>query len=213
MLMQLTTGEENFPTGSSKCHAFFVPTRTRMGKEMHIAQMAKGVNPDVPVSATNVRWFNAMPGYPEGLGRWCQSNYDVPEGVVLKVFGTKTQKFQNQRLSPVRGAIYIQLRSGAAFQRLAFQTMQDPKGSLREAMIEGRFDILTPQEIGQLGISMDMTTMELLNQTKVDRLFHVSVLDKATQSKTLVKSKQVVNSDGKTVTVAKTSQRRAVNLT
>lgn len=213
MLMQITTGEENFPTGTSKCHAFFVPTRARMGKEMHIGQMAKGVNPDVPMPSTNVRWFNAMPGYPEGLGRWCQANYDVPEGVVLKIFGTKRQKVQNQNLPTISATIYLQMRSGAAFQRLAFQTLGDAKGSLREAMIEGRFDILTPREVGALGISMDMNTMALMADSKVNRLFHQTVLDRATEAKTTVKQTQVKNSDGVVVNVPKVTKKRAVNLT
>lgn len=213
MLMQITTGEENFPTGGSKCHVFFVPTRQRMGREAHIGQMARGFNPDVPVAQTNQRWFAAMTGYPETLGRWCTANYDVPEGVVLKVFGSKRQMVGRQALPVRTGVVYLQLRSGAAFQRIAFQTLQDSKGALREAMIEGRFDILTPRELGQMGVSMSTQVLSQMSEDAVNRLFNITVLSGATEAKVQVRQSQIKNADGEVVAVQRAVRRRAVDLT
>lgn len=212
MLISAVCGSENFPNGSCKYHLFFVPTRQRMGKEAHISQLAKGLNPDVPVSQTQVRKFAAMTGYPETLGYWIQSMYDVPEGVVLKVFGTKRETVQRQQLPARTAAIYIQLRSSAPLQRISGATLRDPKGQLQSATFEGRFDILTLREMAALGIGVNTMTMNQIAPGAVQRLFEITTLDRALQERTVVKQTIIRNAEGETVSVAKATTRRAVKL-
>lgn len=212
MLIQTITGSQNFPEGSTKLHVFFVPTRQRMGQEIHIGQLARGANPDVPASASNVQRFAAWSGASATLGEWTRANYDIPEGVVLKVYGSKRQSLQGQNMGEARAAVYLQMRSGAALNRIAFSMLQNPKSPIASATIEGRFDILNMQQLAQLGVGLNVTTLALLNERQVERLFSFSVLDRPTEARREVKTTTVKNSEGQSVVIQKATAKRAVKL-
>jgi hypothetical protein len=212
MLISAITGSQNFPTGSTKLHIFFVPTRLHMGQEIHIGQLARRMNPDVPASASGTVRFSAYSGGPTTLGEWTQANYEIPEGVVLKVFGMKKATMQGQSLGSYTANVFIQLRSGAALNRLSFNLLTHDRSPISAANIEGRFDILSPAEMAQLGIGMSPQLFQTLEQAKFERLFRVSVLDRPTVSRPNVKATTMKNADGQSVTVQKASSKRAVRL-
>jgi len=208
MLISATTGQENFPEATSKFHVFFVPTRERMGKEVPLGMMAKGANPDVPVTISGAQYIPAMTNYPETLGKWTNARYDVPEGVVLKIFAHR-----KGRMVPTdTAAIYIQLRSGAALRRLSCDTLRHAKGARDAVHYEGRFDVLTLQQMAQLGISLNPQMMGLLDPRKQAAMFRETVLDRETAGRVSVRTRQVKNSEGKTVAVSRPTTARAVRL-
>ncbi|QIG76106.1 hypothetical protein EVC24_085 [Rhizobium phage RHph_I4] len=212
MLIQAITGDQNFPNGSSKLHLFFVPTRQRMGQECHIGQLAKGANPDVPCTASNVRRFSAMNGAPETIGRWTQANYDVPEGVVLKLFGSRRNSIQGQSLQNHTAVIYLQVRSNAALTSINFSLLTHDRSPITRAELQGRFDILTGAELAQLGVGLHPQTLMSMADHKVQRLFTLSTLERQLQAKQSVRTTTIQNSEGETVAIQKAVTRRAVKL-
>ncbi|AHC30468.1 hypothetical protein CC53_gp051 [Rhizobium phage vB_RleS_L338C] len=212
MLISAITGDQNFPNGSAKLHLFFVPTRQRMGQEVHIGQLARGVNPDVPCSATNIRRFNAMNGAPETLGKWTQANYDVPEGVVLKLFGTRRTSIQGQNIGSASAVIYVQARSNAALTSIDFSLIPNDRSPITRAELQGRFDILTGAELAQLGVSMNQQTLMSMSERNVSRVFALRTLERQLQAKQTVRTTTVNNSDGEAVVIQKQVARRAVKL-
>lgn len=212
MLIQATTGAQNFPTGSTKLHVFFVPTRLRMGQELHIGQMAKGMNPDVPVTSANVQRFPAMNGAPETLGTWTQAQYNIPEGVVLKVFGSKRISTQGQALPTRTACIYVQVRSGAPLTSIGFNLIEHDRSPVSRAEMQGRFDILTMAELAQLGVTMRADIMGQISDVAVNRIFNLSILERQTQARHEVKTSTLKNSEGETVAIQRSVVRRAVKL-
>lgn len=212
MLIQATTGDQNFATGSTKLHLFFVPTRRHMGQELHIGRLAQGANPEVPCTSSNKRVFPAMNGAPNTLGLWTQANYEVPEGVVLKVFGSKRTSIQGQRLNNHTATIYIQVRSGAALSSIGFQLLPHDRSPITRAELQGRFDILTVAELAQLGVGLNPQVLASMSNAAVGRIFSLSTLERQTQARQVEKTTTIRNSDGETVAIKRAVTRRAVKL-
>lgn len=212
MLLQAHTGSQNFPDGSSKLHLFFVPTRRHAGQEQHIGFLAKGANPDVRVTATNIMRMPAQNGAPTTLGEWTSANYDVPEGVVLKLFGMKRVLHRGQHINTIMASMFICMRSGAALNSIDFALVDNPRSPIQRATIQGRFDILDIRQAAQLGISISPQTMNQLAPNTVARLFTVRELERQIVAKQEAQVRTIRNSEGQSVAVSKAVVRRAVKL-
>lgn len=212
MLLSAFTGDQNFPTGSSKLHLFFVPTRNHMGQELHVGIMAKGANPNVPITSSNVRRFAAMNGAPETLGRWTQANYEIPDGVVLKLFASKRASMQGQRLTQHMAVIYVQARSQGAMNSIGFNLIPHERSPINRAEMQGRFDILSVRELAQMGVSLNPSTLVQMDDAHVNRLFSITTLERQLQSRPAVRTTTMRNSEGETIAIQKTVTKRAVKL-
>lgn len=212
MLLQAHTGSQNLPEGMTKLHLFFVPTRRHAGQEAHISALTRGINPEVRVTATNKVSMPAVSGAPLTLGEWHSANYEVPEGVVFKVFGTKRQNYRGQQLTTHTASMYIQMRPTAALNSIDFSILEHARSPIQRATIQGRFDILEIPQAAQLGISLQPQFLGQLRPDKVARLFTIRELERQIEAQVTQRTVTVRNSDGDAVVLQKTVARRAVKL-
>lgn len=211
MMLNITTGNCNYPTGSSKVHVFVVPTRQFPGKEANIGMLFKEVQPAFSaIRRINSTIVPAAPALaPTDAGKWTQSTYDVPEGLVLKVFGmTTSQGMQMRRM----GNVLIRMRTGGALNRLAAVLAQHPKATLTRATIEGRFDILSLEQAEGLGVRVPPQYRMHFEDVHWRRMFNLEQVEAQIEAPPRVEVRRIENSEGQTVAVAVASRNRMLDI-
>jgi hypothetical protein len=204
LLLQTVMGNEIFPSTSAKVYAFSVPTRQFPGKELNLALAAKAGIGITKVGTSES--FPPAPGWKEELGRWTRTNFDLPEGSLVKIFLNKTVPFGQMR---VNGNILIRMRSAAAYTRIGVILTGFTNATISRANFEGKFDILTPAEATALGASIPLHFWPSFDESIQRRAFEVTVLERETAPVATEQVKQVINSEGEHVAV-KTVQRRRI---
>lgn len=98
--------------------------------------------------ANNGPRFNAVTGYrPEIGGDWYCNTHDLAEGTVLMVRASRKTMSASQGYHQ-----FIRVTDNAPHFRLCVPTARRPTSVIDNAMIEGRFEFLTPDEIQTLNI-------------------------------------------------------------
>ncbi len=214
MLINVTTGKENFNSTSAKCNVFFVPSALfRAEKEVMLWQMAKGEG-GAPhrVVQQNRRTHQAAPGYPREFGLLTQCDFDVPEGMVLKVWATrKNQELRAGRY--VTAAAFMVVRETAPLIELRVLTNNDPRANTAVRVgIIGKLDLLTVDEARGLGVVPYYVGQH--TEDNQGLLFRTSVIQAGTPAPVVpvVDVVQVTNARGERVDVVEHRPRRALDL-
>lgn len=218
-IASLQFGNENFPTGVCKYHPFFIPTRAFAGQEMHLMEYARSPHAaeNAPMRVLNQQRVPALSGFREETGFWSTASVDLPEGMVLKLFGMKQPKGNGRFYPKTMAYLYVQIRANAALRRVVASTLGSSGLSLQPARsflnyIEGRFDILSVRDLAGLGVSVLPNTMRMMSAQNVQALFTDQVLQPELQGRTVVRQTSVVNSSGSRVAVQKVKTTRRVRL-
>lgn len=209
MLLQATTGKENFQAGSAQVHVFFLPSNRFPGKEVHITQLAKGSNPSCPVSTVGPKnYVPACTGARPEMGGWFTTAYEVPEGAIFKVFAIrKNPQFRRQ------GNMIIQARSSAAFRRIRVSLSGNVHAPFSHVTIEGRFDILDLADAESQGVNINpMYRRFFLEGQARAQMFALEEMDTETAPREVIQERQVEATDGEAVVVATRERRRALQL-
>lgn len=211
MLIETLTGHENFPGMSSKAHLFAVPSRAFPGTglgEQHLFACAKS-------GAFGIRTqrqggsIAAAEGASNSLGFFMQTSFEVPEGIILKVFAQrKTQAMPR----PSTASVYIRLRQDAALHRIEIPLTAYHKATLRNAYVEGRFDILRVAEAEELGVKTNPLALKFFNPPLVRSLMVDNVLSPELRAPVLVRTTTVINSAGQEVKVADSKRKRLIDI-
>lgn len=210
MLLQATTGNENFPNGSAKLMLFGVPTRDHpIGKETFIDQLARTPGAKLPVRLQGQTKRDAAPGYRREMGEWKIKTYDIPAGAILKLFGQRTGSWTSMK---VNASIYIRLRETAPLQRVSAILTGWENAALAEAPVEGRFDILTQQDLADEGININPWQARFLEPHLVRQMFRVTQLDQELAPKPTFETKEVETTEGETRKVRLRKRKRAIDL-
>ena len=219
MLLQTTSGRETFRTGSSQFQVLVMPTRTlSLPSPQHIGIVARAANQSVPITSTQYMRHSAASGSMVDMGTWHQSTYELPPGIVLKLYGDKTVMGSSHgqvggRAVRSVGSLLIQTRAEAALRRITFRVVGDPQCTFRDVKVEGRFDLLSLKEALQLGVAgIDMhNTREFTDTATLARLFSMTTLDAEIAGKRTVQTTKVKTDDGE-VEVQTAGRRRALDL-
>lgn len=214
MLVDVSYGKENFPQASSQLWLFYVPLvgpgETRRN-EVHLWAAAK--EPATGVRKVSRGGADAVPASLIGdrqLGTWSDNRFDLPEGTVLKLFATKKTSWSSLKQSAI---IYIRVRNGAALRRFHFDTTRTQRLSSRETIeaINGRFDVLTPGEVANMGGPLMPSHLQpAATRAMVDALFREEIIAPETQQVPLQVRTIMHNSEGEQVTVATARRRRVL---
>jgi len=151
----------------------------------------------------------AAPGMREELGKWTNGNYQVAEGQVLKAFGWKKPKGVSQA---TQGHIYLQARENAALRRIMFNTMAWNRGQFSTVFVEGRFDILTTDQLRALAVNFMANATHLIEDPSHLRVFRIHEVSPEIVPVVEVVTHNVVNSAGEQVAVAAPRRRRGMQL-
>lgn len=207
MLVQATTGFENFQNGGAKAHLFVVPTQRFPGKELHIGIAARsgGVVRQIGFPQT----IPAAPGMRPEMGQWTQGNYEVPEGMVLKAFAHRSGGFGTMR---VQASMFLRMREQAAYRRIGTILTGNPKASYTRVWIEGRFDILTLAQAREHGINVPTHFSHSFDTTMTSRAFDIIEVESEVAAAPQQQVAMVVNAQGEEVQVRTVRRNRALEL-
>jgi hypothetical protein len=208
MLIQCTTGFENFSTSSAKAHVFVVPTARMLGKEMHIAVACKGVYPGLRKVGLETKQ-PAAPGLRRELGEWTTASYEVPEGMLLKVFGTRSGGWGSQR---VMSNQFIRVRADAAMRRINVILTGNERAALARASIEGRFDLVTLSEALLMGVAVPPSFRPGFDEAMQRRAFEYHEVEPELRSVAVAQTRVVTNAAGEEREVSTNIRHRALDL-
>lgn len=208
MILTATTGTEAFALGASKFHTFFVPTLAFPGKEIHIG--VAGRDQHCPVGLVGYpQVLPAAPGYRDELGKWTTGNYELPEGMVLKVFGYKKMAANSH---PTSASQLIRMREGGPLQRIKMPTVGWVNAQYQTVEVTGRFDLLTVEEAAVLGVRVPPQYLPGFHPTSTERVFRYEEVEAERATKVQTETKNVVNTQGEEVAVRTQQRRRNMDL-
>ncbi len=209
MLISSTTGNENWEHASAKCQLFFTPTTDFPGKEVPMWRMSKGDNPSVPVEQMANTRTAAAPGLIDAFGFWNTAAYDIPEGVLLKLFAQR----KNTSIGAgghLLGSMFLRAREDAPLIRVSVGLIGDSRAAFTAVHTEGRFDVILLAGAENMGAVVS----SFRNQHDPDvraAMFTVSELAGGS-SAPVHESVEIENSDGQRVIVREIRPRRAIDL-
>lgn len=208
MLIATCTGSENFETGSAKSHLFLVPDRPG-DKEVHIGVAAKNGKGNVRTIGAGGRVGASRTIRQEIAGTWSNTNYDVPEGRVLKLFGTRSGGWGSVR---VQANLLLRLRATAPLYRVGAILTGHPSATYNRAVTEGRFDILGLDEALALGVPIPTTFRHSFEDVMTRRMFEIVQVERESAAAPQVVTTVVENSQGEQVAVTVRRRGRALDL-
>lgn len=209
-IISCTVGRENFADRSAVVSLQFTPSRAYPGRAQGLDMMARG---DAAVAAR----MGALTTIPAGqgmradiVGQWSTGSYDVREGAVLRLGLARREAAGSVQLS---AAMLLRMRADAALVRVAVILTGHPRATMTRAIVEGRFDILSPQEAAaQLGVVTPPAYLPQFAPSLRSRAFEVVELERQRAAPAVQHRETVTNSDGQEVQVTTTRRRRALDL-
>lgn len=202
-------GTENFPGGNaSKVWLFFAPSRAypHAAGEAPLFAAAKARTVGINQLRTGGR-IAACEGGSDALGWFSQSAYTVPDGLILKLFAMRKQAGQ-QRV----GCQFLRSRADAPLVRLKVALTGYHRATLREAWVEGRFDLLSLDEAKAAGVKVlpmferqfdPRIALAMIERTELSPELRAAVREE---------TKQIVNADGKAVAIPKARRQRMIDV-
>jgi hypothetical protein len=207
MQFRIITGSDNLQSGSTKFHVFHAPSHQRPGAEKFLSQLAKDKNPEVPVSTGRMRKVSAVAGFPDEMGVWWEAMFELPDGLVMKVWAAKSTGGRMEYANT-----WIKVRSGAPLRRCAVSTTQHSGAAYNEVLVEGRFDYLSFTDLKIQGVAADQRDVMNGMPDKVRAMFRDTILEHEIEKRSVLKSKIIVDTDGNQQKMHKIAARRAVKL-
>lgn len=207
MLISTTCGFENFETGSAKSYVFVVPTTEFKLKEAHIGIVAKSGGP--VRLAGSPEHYPAAPGMRDETGRWTRANYEVPEGLVLKVFMQRNGHFGSMR---VMASQLLRMRNNAAYRKVGTILTGNPHAQFSRVWIEGRFDLLSVADAEQYGVLIPPHFRTGFQPVMQRRGFEYVVTDPELAPVPVKLTVAVHNSAGERVEIPTVRRNRALDL-
>lgn len=212
MLLRTVTGNESFREGSAKYHVL-VPSQNTLtlSKEMFITEAAK-------MSATRIAKLNTNKlnaGPVQDMGVIWDNQWDVPDGLIIKVFGQRQAAGGRSIASGGlrrSASMYLQMRRGASLQRILFTRVGAAIANQGEMLIEGEFDRIDWRSAVEQGVNMDPRFMGQFDERRYEGLFSVNVIREAVTTRSVARTERVRNDSGETVEVKTVANERAVDL-
>lgn len=206
------SGSETFKGAAAKAHAFWSPTPEDTRNYPSLKQevfLNMGTKHSPEISRISQQTDLAYNGLRKELGKWITATYDVPSGLILKVFGQFKGGWNNLQS---RACIYLQMRETGPHQKVRIPLTQLERSRFQFAEYEGRFDILPLTDVEQLGVVVKPQFRRLCEQDAVNRVFIVEVLNEEMEPRKRKVVERIRNADGKTVTVVRTKRTRALEI-
>lgn len=209
MLITATTGNENFPNCGCKVHLFAVPSVSARGhgKEVHIAFAAKdglyGIN-----RSGSMRVSPAAPQHIDEYGKWYRATFEVPDGVVLKMFVSRKLAEQVAGRHQTQ-AVYLRAREGAPLIRVTCRTTGSDIGAHNTVHTEGRFDILDADQIVRAGVNLQPAFRRTLEDSG---LITIEQIAPGTETAPVVTEEVIASPDGDDVVIRRSRRGRALDL-
>jgi len=209
-LLETMVGDANFSSGSSRVGVFVTPSADFTGftKEQPLFAAARNGIVTRQNFIGKVSAWAQDSARPE-LGTWMQCVYNVPEGMVLKIFAHMSQGHGRPMYN---GAQFIRIRRTAAYRELRVALHAPMHARYQHAVIKGRFDLLTMEEAKGEGVDIDPRYTGQFRESMTAPLFSVVELEQEIASAVVVRKRAVKRRRGERVIVKKVRKARAFDL-
>lgn len=152
-LIKFTTGNFNLRNESGKFYAYHCVKKNGEfdGTERIISKAASASNGAVTKASTGF-FFSAVDGKRSDIvGFGTEQSYNIEDGEIVKLF-VHTRNSYGARHK--QGWVFIRARSTAAHRRLSIRLTTFPGVNMSHGIVEGRFDILTLDQVKAEGIAI-----------------------------------------------------------
>lgn len=151
-LLRTISGSITLRNESGKVCLFHCPHAGGKGnKEVFLDKASKeGPATQVIRKVTNGRVFSSISGKrPEMVGFASEQTFDITDGEVVKVFIDTRNNYGSRHKT---GCVYVRMRSAAAHRIMEFRITDHASADFNTGVLEGTFDVLTLDELDQLGV-------------------------------------------------------------
>ena len=208
-MLNTLTGQETWRSGTWKFHVFVMHSPLSDGptKEESLAAAIKGTNTGI----TRVRRNGSSPSQSnrkKELGYWTNNTYALPEGTILKIYGYRSAPVRGHRAFTVNQL--VRMRADASYQKLSMTLSNNPEALHTEALVSGRFDIITADEAEGYGLRMHPRKRAMFDRA-VDSTLQVTVIEEGLPVSDVIEAKTVITEDGSEERVVTRRRRRALD--
>lgn len=235
-MMLITTGSESFKHGTTKLYVFTMPSPrfpSPGDTQFHVGQVPRLITNSVltrraegtnfEASTFRVLSSDSFPAASGNVdqGRWTRTTFDLPEGLVLKVWARITREATpsafraSPNVSALTRAVLIQVRETAPLYRMVCNRVQDARATNVPAVIEGRFDILEMTEAARMGVKfsdMDFNASATFLHHSRGMVMTITKLADEISARVETQTKIVKNDEGKQVHIPVARKRRMLDL-
>lgn len=210
-LIETMYGQELFDTANCKVSVFAVPCKifNTFQNEMHLESACK--KNEIPLNKNSHQGrFSAWAEEARSdLGAWNKATYDVADGMIFKIFVHKHMGLGERTYNVCQ---FIRARKEAAFRELKIRLSNHPKARFQNAVIKGRFDLLSLEEAVKQGVKVNAAFKHTFNPSDVERIIEVTVLEKEKAPTSIVRERVARNSSGEKIVVHTKRRVRAFEL-
>jgi len=212
ILLDTMYGEELFDDRNCKVALFAVPSKLHntFDKEMFMDAAASKAN--IPIIRHTSRGqhhaYAEGHAYRDDLGKWTNNIYAVPEGMLIKVFARKSPGFGRRIIT---ASLFICIREAAAFRELKVSLTQHPKARFQEAIIKGRFDVLTRDQAINRGAKIQAHFAHTFDKEECDKIFSCTLLEAEVEPMSIVRERIVKRANGETAVILTNKKSRAID--
>jgi len=205
MLFRAIVGSETRGNGSAKLWAFLVGSNgfPMTPNEMFLSGAVKKFP---QMSRIRSQYTLAFPGLRKEMGAWRDELYELPEGAVVKIFGFTKGGWNSV---PKSATVYLGIRAEAAMNRISIPLTQEEGASFQHAIVEGRFDILTPTNAEtRYGVSILPDFRNLASQNRVSETFTIDEIENEISAPVEMEERQITTETGEVRRVVTRRRRR-----
>ena len=209
MLVSVTFGNETFNTSTAKYYPFVRRTEAFPlinPSQQHLWQAAKahvhGISRHGSMQITD-----AAPGCGDLLGKWTNATYEIPEGMIISIFGLLNSS--DYHGPATAGSLYLQLREKGPLVKITGTLTGDERAEKNHTLVfEGRADVLTDKEIIGLKIRSSYPTVP----SNVSRLFTVESIAFEVEEKAEIVEEEIENTKGEKMIVKHAERKRKIQV-
>ena len=151
----------------------------------------------------------AVPGHNELMGKWTTGTYELPEGLLVTVYGRrKLSAMVAGRHTEAR--VVLRVREHGPLIRLQGNLTGDSRTPASKVLFEGRVDMLTPQEAISEGAQI--TGLSRYDSPNVTALFTTTELSPELEQRVVVRQEEIKNAEGEVVRVPSAQPRRRLQV-
>jgi hypothetical protein len=140
-------------------------------------------------------------------GVWVTGRYTLQEGACVTV---KIERKKGSDLTYDTGLFVLLMRDEAALCRLVIPFTENPNATMASGIIEGRFDIVPPDQFDILGYTFDLSRVDQYNW-EPDEFFQTVIVEAETRKRPVVSVKTVETEKGQ-IKINRSPSRRNIKI-
>jgi hypothetical protein len=211
-LISIMTGGESLDGWkTAKFHVFVARAANHSEEPVFLWAAAKSHMPGIKQirRGSSIPPFRHINGRLVDTGRWSEGLYDIDNDTILQVYATRPVgpgKVQRN------ASTFLVVRDNAPYQSILMPTTGHPQGNVREAFIQGNFDILPFADALSRGVKVSRDKAYFYLPSAFREVCSVVVREHAKVQAPLVVEEKIVNTSGAEVVIQREEPGRKLLL-